>query len=235
MARRRPTPRIPLLRLPQHGAASLVALVVILLGPPAATTTGRPPQRCRPTDAWRPRHRSRHTRAHDPGRRPGTGGRTARPGAPPGAAPVHAPTIVVQRHDTLWGLAERHLGSGSRFHQIVELNRGRPQPDGRTLTDPHWIYPGWVLRLPADAVGPGLRHPVRSAGDASAPGAGAGVAPPGGCRRRPRPGDAARAQRARPRDYGRGPRSGERRRPTEDAACWPRPSHRTTSRSSPLR
>ena len=66
VARRRPTPRIPLLRLPQHGAASLVALVVILLGPPAATTRERPPQRCCPTDGRRPWHRSRHTRCPRP-------------------------------------------------------------------------------------------------------------------------------------------------------------------------
>ena len=61
------------------------------------------------------------------------------------------PTITVQRHDTLWALADRHLGDGARYTEILELNRGRPQPDGRRLENPSWLYPGWVLRLPADA------------------------------------------------------------------------------------
>ena len=61
------------------------------------------------------------------------------------------PTITVERHDTLWALAERHLGSGERYAEIVDLNRGVPQPDGRRLESSSRIYPGWVLRLPADA------------------------------------------------------------------------------------
>jgi nucleoid-associated protein YgaU len=68
------------------------------------------------------------------------------------------PTVTVRRHDTLWSLSETHLGSGERFREIVELNRGRPQPDGRTLKDAGWIYPGWILRLPADAR---TRHETR--------------------------------------------------------------------------
>jgi DNA-binding SARP family transcriptional activator len=63
----------------------------------------------------------------------------------------HHPTVAVRRHDTLWSLAETHLGSGERFREIVALNLGRKQPDGRALTDARWVYPGWVLRLPTDA------------------------------------------------------------------------------------
>jgi DNA-binding SARP family transcriptional activator len=37
--------------------------------------------------------------------------------------------------------------------EIYELNRGRRQPDGRELKQAHWIYPGWTLLLPPDAVG----------------------------------------------------------------------------------
>ncbi|MHB1911855.1 MAG: AfsR/SARP family transcriptional regulator, partial [Acidimicrobiales bacterium] len=37
--------------------------------------------------------------------------------------------------------------------EIDALNRGRVQPDGRALVDDHWIYPGWILVMPADAVG----------------------------------------------------------------------------------
>jgi nucleoid-associated protein YgaU/DNA-binding SARP family transcriptional activator len=61
------------------------------------------------------------------------------------------PTITVQRGDTLWDLAERHLGDGHRYTEILALNLGHPQADGRALNDAHWIYPGWQLRLPHDA------------------------------------------------------------------------------------
>lgn len=159
---RRPTPRIPLLRLPQQGAASLVAAVVVVLGSTggtlvapdggggAAPTVTAPPMvamaSIAPADADPPsatEHRRREV---------------VRTG------PDELPTVVVRRHDTLWGLAERHLSSGLRYREIVDLNRGREQPDGRRLTDPHWIYPGWVLRLPADATGAGVTRPVKQDG-----------------------------------------------------------------------
>jgi hypothetical protein len=55
-------------------------------------------------------------------------------------------------HDTLWDIADRHLGDPLRYHEIFALNEGRPQPDGRELTKASLIMPGWVLRMPADAV-----------------------------------------------------------------------------------
>ena len=61
------------------------------------------------------------------------------------------PSIVTQRHDTLWLLAEQRLGSGERFAEIVELNAGVRQSDGRALSHDGRLYPGWVIRLPADA------------------------------------------------------------------------------------
>ncbi|MDO8119700.1 LysM peptidoglycan-binding domain-containing protein [Isoptericola sp. b490] len=62
------------------------------------------------------------------------------------------PVVVVKDGDSLWFIAERHLGDGARYPEIVALNLGRAQPDGRALTDAHWIEPGWQLVLPADAV-----------------------------------------------------------------------------------
>lgn len=61
------------------------------------------------------------------------------------------PAITIQRGDTLWGLAERHLGAGARFVEIVTLNRDVRQSDGRALESADTIHPGWRLRLPADA------------------------------------------------------------------------------------
>ena len=57
--------------------------------------------------------------------------------------------------DNLWDLARTYLGSGERWHQIYDLNRGRPQPSGGTLTDPARINPGWDLLIPA---APHLQH-----------------------------------------------------------------------------
>lgn len=68
----------------------------------------------------------------------------------PDVVDIH-PAVSVGQGDTLWDIAERHLGSGHRYVEIVGLNLGQPQADGRALTDEHWIEPGWVLRLPMDA------------------------------------------------------------------------------------
>jgi DNA-binding SARP family transcriptional activator len=69
-----------------------------------------------------------------------------------GAAPASASRIyVVQRGDTLWGIAEQQLGDPLRWSEIYQLNEGRPQPGGATLTDPHWIDPDWTLVLPVGA------------------------------------------------------------------------------------
>jgi nucleoid-associated protein YgaU/DNA-binding SARP family transcriptional activator len=75
----------------------------------------------------------------------------AAPATPPAVA---GPTYTVQPRDTLGRIAARYLGDWTRFEEIVDLNRGRPQPDGCVLTDPGLIRPGWVLVLPHDATLP---------------------------------------------------------------------------------
>jgi LysM repeat protein len=70
---------------------------------------------------------------------------TSAPGTP--ASPPTT-TYTVVRHDTLWSIAQAKLANALRWKEIFVLNEGRPQTDGQTLTDPHWIYPGWVLILP---------------------------------------------------------------------------------------
>lgn len=69
-----------------------------------------------------------------------------------------AKTYTVKPHDDLWTLADRHLGAGQRWREIFDLNKGKLQPQDRSLQDPGLIRPGWTLQMPADAVG--LGEPV---------------------------------------------------------------------------
>jgi len=66
----------------------------------------------------------------------------------PGAATATA-EVEVGRRDTLWGLAERHLGSGGRWESIRDANVGRTMPDGTVLEAGFTrLEPGWTLELP---------------------------------------------------------------------------------------
>lgn len=71
-------------------------------------------------------------------------------------APAEQPvelSYTVKRRDTLWGISEAHLQDPYRWSEIWELNKGRPQVGGSVFRDPGHIHPGWVLRMPPDAVG----------------------------------------------------------------------------------
>ncbi len=52
---------------------------------------------------------------------------------------------------TLWDIAETHLGAGERWHEIWQLNQGRVQPGGATMTSPRRLLPGWTVLVPAPA------------------------------------------------------------------------------------
>ena len=56
--------------------------------------------------------------------------------------------VTVQRGDSLWRIAARNLGSGSRWQEIFDLNSDRVQADGRRMTNPSVIQIGWILELP---------------------------------------------------------------------------------------
>jgi hypothetical protein len=74
-----------------------------------------------------------------------------------------------RHHDSLWDIAQRHLGDGRRYQEIFDLNKDRPQPDGSTLTKSSLIRPGWILEMPGDAFGGDLVDNPFAHG-ASAPG-----------------------------------------------------------------
>lgn len=75
---------------------------------------------------------------------------------PAGRYYVVGPPVGGQR-EYLYQIAATTLGDGNRYREVFELNRGRRQPDGGRLTDPAELRPGWVLALPPDARGPGVR------------------------------------------------------------------------------
>ncbi|UQN31766.1 LysM peptidoglycan-binding domain-containing protein [Brachybacterium kimchii] len=58
--------------------------------------------------------------------------------------------ITVRPGDTVWDLAQQHLGSGQRWKEIVDANAGRPQADGHTLEagKADMLEPGWKLTIP---------------------------------------------------------------------------------------
>jgi len=69
----------------------------------------------------------------------------------PAATGAQQRTVTVQRHDSLWAIAERHLSDGRRWKEILDLNVGRALPDGTTITATDDTPPtGTVLLLPAD-------------------------------------------------------------------------------------
>ncbi|CUU61171.1 LysM domain-containing protein [Parafrankia irregularis] len=70
----------------------------------------------------------------------------ALPAAAAGTAVVQLPANGV--YDSLWRIADRCLGDGARWPEIWALNHGVLQADGRALTQPGLIRPGWVLTLP---------------------------------------------------------------------------------------
>ena len=76
----------------------------------------------------------------------------ARSEAPDHRSPDPIPFVhTVERRDSLRMLAERYLGDPNRWTEVFVLNQGQTQADGRSLTDPARLQPGWRLVMPADA------------------------------------------------------------------------------------
>ncbi len=73
-------------------------------------------------------------------------------GAHPRTVREPNPTYVVQRRDTMWRIAEDHLGDPMRYTEIVQLNAQVIGPDNEIAT-------GTVLVMPADATGLAAGHP----------------------------------------------------------------------------
>ena len=131
--------RVPALRLP----GPVRGLTAVLLGATAVTTATGAVAHATPatTTSDEPAAAGQAT-ASPASHRPAA---SHQPTAPP-------PTYTVRRGDSLCGIAARTLGDADRWPEIFALNRGARFPHvGGALRNPDLIYPGWVLRLPADA------------------------------------------------------------------------------------
>ncbi|TDE12601.1 LysM peptidoglycan-binding domain-containing protein [Jiangella asiatica] len=149
----RRAPRLPALRFQQRAAAGLVAAVaaVFVVGPVGVATATAPAQAATPTAT--PTSQATPITEATPAQAPAAAASPAVETAQ-AARTTAQPTHAVRSGESLWRIAEQHLGDGARWPEIAELNYGRPQPGGRTLDGTHWIAPGWQLLLPADAAPP---------------------------------------------------------------------------------
>ncbi|MEU1763100.1 transcriptional regulator [Micromonospora sp. NPDC005652] len=141
--------RIPVLRLP----APLHRLVFGLAGTAAIAVTSV-------------------GQLHTGGVRPPAAIDAAEAAAVPQQALAQGPALIqvgntrylytVERHDTLSKIAKQWLGDAGRWPEICRMNKHRHFPQvGGTLRDCDLIYPGWELRLPADAQPPQAAIPGR--------------------------------------------------------------------------
>ncbi|SFQ19523.1 BTAD domain-containing putative transcriptional regulator [Amycolatopsis rubida] len=88
--------------------------------------------------------------------------------APPGTVQVTEEVRLPHDgiYDSLWRVAERVYGpgGGSRWPELFQLNRGVEQPDGRALTNPNLVRPGWKITAyipaPPDDHPPGEQQQV---------------------------------------------------------------------------
>ncbi|MEQ4720945.1 hypothetical protein [Nonomuraea sp. B19D2] len=122
---RRIVPRLPGLRGMQRLAAYLVASATMTVLAPGVSNAAAPP----PVVAMAAMH----------------------PLGQPATTDVDPPSderiYLVKKGDSLWGIADKELGSPRRWPTIWKLNAGSRQPHGQTFTNPEFIQPGWKLRL----------------------------------------------------------------------------------------
>ena len=57
-------------------------------------------------------------------------------------------TYTIQSGDTLFGIAQRSLGSGEKYHKLFKLNKGRAEGNGQYLTKAGVLDVGWTIALP---------------------------------------------------------------------------------------
>ena len=141
-------PRLPGLAMPQSAARGLVGAAVLLFVAPlssqvaSATPAAAAPAAVSAAVAGAPATSNVATAS------------TAAAQAPKKQTPPGAVTHTVKHGETLWSIAEEHLGSGTRYKEIVRLNPDLP-PGGS------FVRAGDELLLPAPAPTPAGAYTVK--------------------------------------------------------------------------
>jgi hypothetical protein len=157
-----PTPRLGDL-FPQNATAALVTTIAVAftIAPTAPAIAGTPG-----TD----HAHAASTSASQTGADRYTAAERQSPRSAPVTAPAHEADRAVEdlqgdytvvRGDTLWDIADEQLDDPTRWPEIAEDSEQITQTDGRHLSDPDLILPGWRLNIPSHtperaAVRPGL-------------------------------------------------------------------------------
>ena len=147
--------RVPLAGATQSAAHRLVTAALLLFTAAAALTPAVTGRRAGPARAFGvcPGHARRADERADLDDAPAPSLHAA-----PNSDKMYLVKPPVGRfHESLWEIAQNHLGDGRRYREIFELNSGRVQPDGSKLTIASLIRPGWMLLMPKDAHGPGIQ------------------------------------------------------------------------------
>ena len=143
LIRSRPAPALPVIPGFQPVARHLVAGVLLIAALAGPGRTGAPAATPPPVTAV----------AEDPVTLPASfypPAASSELTAPPASESLTTSEYVVQRHDSLWSIAEDVLGDGFRWREIRNLNVGKVQPDGGTLTaSTDVVQPGWILHVPS--------------------------------------------------------------------------------------
>jgi len=154
-------PSIPTLGWAQGGAAVLLGLIVLSAPATHATPSAATLHAVTPVSSQSLSLRADQLRSADLDVTPLADTPTPGGSALLSAAPTEqtrppavagGALITTVRGDSLWHLAQKHLGNGLRWKEIAALNTDRVQHDGHRLSvDDPTLPVGWVLALPADA------------------------------------------------------------------------------------
>jgi DNA-binding SARP family transcriptional activator len=138
--------RAPRLRLGglQNGASWLVALATVAVSSQPAAVLASAPAPIMVVSAVR----SGPPPASPAVQPPDHAAPAADPQAPQVMSMGFSQMVTVRGGDCLWTIAQRYLGDGDLYPEIVKLNLGHQMGDGQVFTDPSVVWPGWVLQVP---------------------------------------------------------------------------------------